>query len=172
MSIDNEIYLPIPFTEGKYFVSNYGNIKNLSGMKLKPFKDSKGYLMVDICKKSIKIHKIVAEVFLNIKTTIKFDLKIDHINNDRTDNRASNLQVLTNRENIIKSIDKSKTSSKYIGVSKCKDSGKWESYITRNNKKINLGRFTDEYQAHLAYKNAVQEIDKCSDGGCGIVIYV
>jgi len=89
---------------GDYKVSNKGEIISLkrNGQKLlrqnERSKDS--YLCVDLCKngKSVtrNVHNIVAETFL-----MKSDgLIVNHINENKKDNRIDNLEYVTHSENI------------------------------------------------------------------------
>ena len=88
-------------------------------------------------------------------------LQIDHINGIKTDNRIENLQLLTNRQNVVKGIKQSgvKKTSKYTGVYYDNHSKKWCSRITLYNKRIHLGRFTNEYDAHLSYQTALGKVE-------------
>jgi len=86
-----------------------------------------------------------------------FKLVIDHKNSIKTDNRLENLQIISQRQNVCKTIGI--YASKYRGVTlgNCKKKVTWRSSIIINNKKINLGSFNTEYEAHLAYQNALQK---------------
>ena len=169
-----EIWKDIPGYEGLYQVSNLGNVKSLDrevirkdgrvyffeGKILKKNKGTKGYLCVNLYKKSkkhFKIHKLVAMAFLN-HTPCGYKIVVDHINNINTDNRVENLQLTSNRENASK--DRNNTSSKYTGVSWSKSKNKWRSYITINNKLKHLGYFKDEELAKLAYIKELEILNK------------
>jgi len=155
----NEIFKPVS-RNTSYQVSNLGNIKSLINKPiiLKLDTDNYGYHTVKLSKNcvvtKVKVHILVAEAFLDHKTDGTNILTIDHINNIRTDNNVNNLQIITNRENSSKDIDKTKTSSKYIGVTR--ERNKWRARIRINNKKVHLGTFEDEYNAHLAYQSALK----------------
>jgi hypothetical protein len=60
-----------------------------------------GYLYTNLTKdktkKKVKIHRIVAEAF--IPNPLKLP-EVNHINGDKSDNRACNLEWVTRRENI------------------------------------------------------------------------
>jgi hypothetical protein len=86
--------------------------------------------------------------FLNIESDR--ENHIDHINFDKSDNRLSNLRVISARENT--SRVKRGTSSKYVGVYFMKSRSKWDARIKVLGKVKHLGYFDDEYQAHLAYE--------------------
>lgn len=69
------------------------------------------------------------------------DQMVDHINGDRLDNRKSNLRICnhsTNQMNV-----------NYKGVSELKN-GKWNAYIKRNGKMVNLGNYVYECEALYA----------------------
>lgn len=160
--MNTEIFKPIPNFEGMYEVSNLGNIKSIKFNKekiLKPGKNSCGYLIVSLSKndksKTYYVHKLVAITFLN-HIPCGYKLVCDHINNDPLDNRLDNLQIITQRENICKI--KNCYSSQYKDVSWKKQYKKWCSQIFIKDKNFHLGYFKDEYQAHLAYQNALQNI--------------
>ena len=84
-----------------YEVSNMGRVRRvLSGggyRYLKPQFTSKGYLRVGIRKKSYRIHRLVAEVFVDGKTEVRRD--VNHENGVKDDNRFSNLRWVTAYEN-------------------------------------------------------------------------
>ncbi len=169
-----EIWKDIPEYEGLYQVSNLGRVKSLpkewisgngtirrhNGKILKAGSNSGGYLMVNLCKnskcKQFWIHQLVAVIFLN-HTPCGLKLVVDHINDNPSDNRVENLQIVTHRYNVCKT--QGKYSSQYKGVYWNKAAKKWNSCIKINKKQKYLGRFTDEYEAHLAYQNALKQIE-------------
>ena len=159
--------------EGIYQVSDLGNVKSLPRMVpsprglsrfikeriLKTGSNNGGYLSVILCKDGImktkSIHQLVAESFLN---HIPFgrELVVNHINFTREDNKLENLEIISFRQNTNKKHLKS--SSKYTGVFWMKNKNKWISSIRINNKNKYLGIFINEYDAHLAYEKALQEL--------------
>ena len=162
--MQEEIRKDIPSYEGKYQVSNLGRVKSFCKSKetIKTnYLDNTGYYVVSICQKNKcipkKIHQLVAICFHN-HTPCNFKLVVDHINGDKLDNRAKNLQIVTNRHNTSK--DKKNKTSNYTGVSWHKIHKKWVSSIKINGKSIYLGNFINEYEAHLAYQNKLKELWK------------
>tara|TARA_R110002074_G_scaffold338819_1_gene509351 strand:+ start:104 stop:592 length:489 start_codon:yes stop_codon:yes gene_type:complete len=151
--------------EGSYQVSDLGNVKSLvrkgclTEKILKPSNNKIAYSQVLLRKdgKTItrNIHQLVAEAFLG-HTPCGYKLIVNHINFNRYDNRAENLELDTQRNNADQKHIKS--SSEHVGVCLCKTSNKWLSQITINGKKKHLGRFTDEIEASKAYQKALREI--------------
>ena len=71
------------------------------------------------------------------------NLIVDHINHDKSDNRKSNLRIVTSSQNNINRKRLSSNTSGKTGVFQRGDSGKWRAFINVNKKKINLGTFAD-----------------------------
>lgn len=85
---------------GNYQVSNYGRIKRNEHI-LKPDYNSSGYLRVGLRKdgktKKELIHRLVAEAFLDNPSNLPV---VNHINEDKEDNRVSNLQWSSVKDNL------------------------------------------------------------------------
>lgn len=102
-----EIWNEIPEFEGKYQASNFGRIKSLNynntGKEqiLKPISDKDGYLLVSLSKngkpKTYKIHRLVWKTF---NGKIPEGMQINHIDEDKSNNRLDNLELMTCKENI------------------------------------------------------------------------
>ena len=155
-----EEYRDIAGYENVYQISNVGNVKSLRTNKLlKPATCRNGYAYVVLSNNTIKktstVHQLVAVAFLNhIPNGHK--LVVDHINLNKTDNRAENLRIISNRENSNR--DNRIFSSKYIGVSWHKKANKWVASIEIDRKRIYLGLFETEIDAHNAYQNKLQSV--------------
>ena len=165
--MDGEIWMDIPNYEGYYKVSNLGRVKSLERMinyarskNRKLMKEhilfgsvnSNGYKTVNLCKdgyyKHWLIHRLVMLSFVG-----ESDLRVNHIDENKLNNRLDNLEYITSRGNVIYSIDKEKTTSKYTGVCWSKTNSKWVAQRFENNKRHFLGYYESEYDAHLAYIN-------------------
>lgn len=101
-----ENWRDVPGYEGKYQVSNLGRIKSLNyrktgkGCILKTNKNHKGYLTINLCLngkyKCFFIHRLVWLAFVG---PIPEGMQINHINEDKTDNRLENLNLMTPSQN-------------------------------------------------------------------------
>lgn len=90
-----------------YSVSSEGQFRNdKTGRILKPWRTGHkdySYLKVGLGanRHRRRCHIVVAELFCN-KPESFGKLEVDHINSDRFDNRACNLQWLTHKDNCLK----------------------------------------------------------------------
>lgn len=99
---DFEEFKDIQGYESEYQVSNQGRVFSIKrGKMLKPSKNTKGYLFVDLCKdgktKHYLVHRLVAQAFLENKLQLP---QINHISEDKTDNRVCNLEYCTAKYNM------------------------------------------------------------------------
>ena len=85
-------------------------------------------------------------------------MHIDHINHDTLDNRRSNLRICTAGQNRANEIKRDGFTSKYKGVSRCKQTGKWCVFIKINRKNRNLGRFPTQKEAALVYNKEAKKL--------------
>ena len=105
------IWLPVKDYEGLYEVSNFGEVKSLErldsrGHHLKEKlmslgKDGYGYLKVDLSKnglkKPVRINRLVYSTFVE---EIPEGLQVNHIDEDKENNRVDNLNLMTPKQNI------------------------------------------------------------------------
>lgn len=161
----NEEWKDILGYEGFYQISNLGKVKSLTRKVvpvdkiLKPQVDGNGYLHARLYKdgkgKTMKVHQLVVLAFLN-HVPNGHKVVVDHIDNNKLNNKLNNLQLISNRENISK--DKIGGTSKHVGVSWNKEMKKWYSCIRINSKTKSLGLFTCELEASEAYQKKLKQI--------------
>ena len=85
-------------------------------------------------------------------------LLVDHRNNDGLDNRRDNLRLATfSQNNINCRRNKSKSSSRFVGVTFDKRKMQWRVRISVNRKRIFLGYFDSEIDAAKAYDEAAKK---------------
>ena len=151
--------------EGHFMVSESGKVKSLDrkqkrsdgtiypvkGKQLTPFVSNAGYLRIALRKngKQIKysVHRLVAEAFLPKELGREF---VNHIDKDKTNNHFSNLEWVSMLENACHRYDKTKTTSKYTGVSWIKAKQKFVAIMQINGKQKTIGTFSNEDDAYAA----------------------
>jgi hypothetical protein len=169
-----EEWRDVPNYIGYYQASDLGRIKALSRIKKcsngntriikevikKQTIAKNGYLCISTVSCSGKskvwnVHTFVSMAFLNHKPS-KYNAVTDHKNNIKLDNKLSNLQIISHRENCSK--DKIGT-SKYTGVFKRKDRPSWTASIRINSCKIIFSSIKIEEKAKLTYDLALLNKD-------------
>ena len=171
---------------GLYEISNHGNLRSLPRykkskggesyyttkgklLKPQPIGYKREYYGTRVTTESGEVsgvyyHILVAMAFLN-HIPDGHNLIVDHIDNDQTNNRLDNLQIITQRENCVKDkpVKQNKFRSKYTGVQKCHNKFKARISCKRNGiyKSWYIGLYKTEYEAHLAYE---RELEKTKQG--------
>lgn len=81
-----------------YEVSNMGRVRNAATQKvLKPYGDTHGYLKVELDGVNCRVHILVARAFI---PNPECKPVVNHKHSNRADNRASQLEWVTQSENI------------------------------------------------------------------------
>ena len=142
--------------EGLYQVSNLGRVKSLErtvagrngskriirGRILKPGSTQDGYLLVSLCngsgkKKMLRVNRLVCEAF---HENHKNKPQVNHINEDKSDNRACNLEWVTAKENCNHGTRNARM-AKSVGQ------------YTTNGKLIKIWQSTHEVERQLGFAN-------------------
>ena len=149
-----ENWKDIPTFENEYMVSDLGNVKSTRFNKEKILKQgiqTQGYCIVDLKGKTYRVHSLVIWAFKGIEPTGKVsDFVIDHIDNNKSNNVLSNLNVISHRDNITKGTNPS-------GARLDKRTGKWLSKIKKNGKVIYLGTFNKKEDAEKRYQEELSK---------------
>ena len=104
---DTEVWKPVIYRDIKpdmYEVSNFGNFRNIKTKHMmSAVPTEKGYMMISFrCigerSRSLKIHRIVAWMFVSGYDEIHNE--VDHLDGNKSNNRADNLEWVTHVENI------------------------------------------------------------------------
>ena len=176
-----EIWKDIKGYEGLYQVSDLGRVKSLERSAnnnrvlkermLKQAKTRKGYLRVKLykegSKKTVSVHRLVAEAFIPNPNNLP---EVNHKKGIKTDNRASELEWNTTKENIqhayktglCKVTDKHRQHGKELG----------EKYGKFNSKKViqcdKQGNFIKEWDSMTDVERELKihcpNISKCCKG--------
>ena len=97
-----EIWKPVTDYENLYNISNLGNVFSVRSQRnIKPTKNTKGYLIVGLCKdkkrKNWLIHRLVAEAFIENPQNYP---EINHKDENPLNNKASNLEWCNHKYNM------------------------------------------------------------------------
>ena len=161
-----EKWMDVVSFEGIYKVSDMGRIKSIKFGKARILSlsgDTKGYQCCMLYKNKIRsagsVHQLVAMSFLG-HIPNGHTMVVDHKNGNPSDNRATNLRIVSKRENSTTCYRKDKGSftSKFAGVYFNQRSGKWAANIQINGKQKYLGTYIVETDAANAYLSELRLI--------------
>lgn len=115
---------------------------------------SDGYRKIDIYGMRLYAHRIVWLIFYGSEP----DGFVDHINGNRSDNRISNLRIVTVTQNAWNSKMRRNNTSGVKGVSWHSPSGKWIARIRVCGKRKSIGSFDNIEDAKVAINKARLEL--------------
>lgn len=115
---ENEQWLPVPGYEGLYEVSNRGRIRNRYGKILvQANKVGTDYKRVHLCKnnkaKHHSVHRLVAMAFVPNETGGDV---VNHLDHNKSNNNAENLEWCTQKENARYSADEGRYNFPYANL--------------------------------------------------------
>jgi len=146
------IWKDIPFYEGKYKISNEGEIYNLHiNAFSKTSLDKDGYRIITLNKEGKSDYKRVARLVMAAFHG-ESDLQVDHINTIKDDDRLVNLRYVTAREN---SQYRTENKKGTVGAKYCKRVNKWISAIWIGKSFYYLGLYQTKEEAISVYNKAV-----------------
>ena len=153
---EKEIWRPVPDYEAVYEVSNFGRVRSLTrtrmvnnshggvsprtdrGRLLALGDNGNGYVFVQFRsngkRRNYYVHRLVAEVFIGKPENGEF--VVDHLDHNRRNNYAGNLEWVTQKENIQRSRELMRHPKK-----RCMVSSTGEKYISRykDGYRVNIG---------------------------------
>lgn len=170
-----EVWKQVEDYEGLYFVSNLGNVKNHRKV-LKVHPQNSGYLQITFTKEGVRrkflVHRLVANAFIQNANRLPI---VNHIDGDKHNNAATNLEWCTNSDNILharelglnpynlptKGVKKGK-SSNFRNVTYDAAKTKWLAGIRHNKKNLGQKRFDSEIEAakHVDYLIDFYQLDR------------
>lgn len=133
---------------GEFFF-NYDSGKKKAG-DISNYVNNHGYCLINIKDRQYPAHKLA---WLYEYGELPYD-QIDHINHDRSDNRISNLRIVTNRENHLNTKLRTDNTSGHVGVEWLKTINKWRARIYLHGKMKHIGVFDRKDDAMAARKLA------------------
>lgn len=158
-----------PIFSDEYLVSDDGIVKSLrQGKDLKPNTDKDGYkycvLSVNGKRMTVKIHRLVALAFVPNPDNKP---AIDHIDGDKTNNHASNLKWVTNKENTnnpvtINRLLRTCTNRDFKRMGELRNFGRKETAVYADGKLI--GVFESQYAASKYTDVSEGKISQCVSG--------
>lgn len=157
-----EIWKDIPGYDGKYQVSNYGRVRSTGfdkwhpGRILKLSKVKKGYLRACLLGKFYLVHRLVWEAF---NGPIPAGMQVNHIDEDKTNNRLDNLNLMTPKEN---SNWGTKTKRFVEKMTNRKDCSKWVIKLNKKNEILHF--YPSIHQAQKETGVDYRNISACCTG--------
>lgn len=158
--MENWIY--VKGTDDKYMISDLGRIKPFKCSKTKILRlgiDKHGYfkvcLITNKIRRHIHLHQLMAICFLNHKPC-GINKVVDHIDGDKLNNKLTNLQVISNGDNIRKQKKRTNTLSKYVGVQYVKENS-WRTTVQIDNIQYRLGTFKTQEEGYETRKKFLIE---------------
>jgi hypothetical protein len=158
MNQEIEIWKDVFGYEGIYQVSSFGRIKSFKYKRvriLKQNKNLKGHCFVYLCNKQKPIKKYVhflVYTTFSESNPYELNLVIDHIDGNPCNNDFINLQAISHRENISKSLSFNHTETGVSFTGK-----KYSANIQINKILYPLGSFDTKKSASLSYKKALND---------------
>lgn len=109
--------------------------------------DSDGYARGS---QSVRMHRLI--------TNAPKGAEVDHINNNKLDNRKANLRICNRQQNQWNKKPQENNTSGYKGVTWNKKDKRYRAQISYNNKMLHIGSFGNAIEAAKAYDKIAKEL--------------
>lgn len=117
--------------------------------------NSQGYVASRVGGELIRLHDYVMSTIAAEKPEGCY---VDHINQDKRDNRRTNLRFVSPTESSKNMPLRSNNKSGYVGVAKIEGGKRYRAYITVDGKQKNLGHYDTAEEAHQARMEAEERL--------------
>lgn len=107
--------------------------------------NGRGYLQLRVCGKALFVHRVIFAMHHGRWPSAQ----LDHIDNDKANNRLENLREATPAENSRNVGARGRNTSGIVGVHP--DGGKWRTMVSVNGRDFHLGRFREKMMAADTY---------------------
>lgn len=115
---------------------------------------SEGYLTVNLGNGNLLLHRVAWLMTFGEWP----ELHIDHINQNREDNRISNLREATKAQNATNSGARKNSKSGHKCIWKSSQNGKWIVQVKSGDLRVNVGSFADLNYAIVARDKAIKQL--------------
>jgi hypothetical protein len=97
-----QVFLPVKGFESRYKISSTGEVYSIKAKRLlKPRLNNRGYLCVELWvnyqRKAAKVHRLVAETFVENPNNFK---EVNHKDGNKLNNSANNLEWCSRSQNV------------------------------------------------------------------------
>lgn len=117
--------------------------------------DKQGYLQVALHYKGkvqrLHVHRVIMS--LNLKRDLKRTEVVDHINQDRSDNRLENLRLVDHSTNALNTEPRVNNTSGHKNISWCRQKSKWQVSCKVGKSRKHVGFYSDLAEAVEAQNN-------------------
>jgi hypothetical protein len=138
-------------TDGKHKALN----QQFTGKEAGHVSGSTGYRMVSVNNQDYLVHRLIWLWVTGVEPN-----KVDHINQNKADNRWNNLRSVTNSQNVCNSPKRLDNKSGFRGVCEARSHGtnrKWTAQIKAEGRQIHLGTYNTPEEANEAYLKASKQ---------------
>ena len=106
-----------------YLIYRDGSIQNKTTRRLmSKTKDKDGYNIISLYRKTLKVHRLVAQTYI---PNPEHKNEVDHIDRRKTNNNVSNLRWVTRQENMANIGERCDNTSGHKYISYNKNAGRW-----------------------------------------------